>query len=280
MTSPRDVTTAIPATDPCRTASWTEGSSSVGIRGERSMHQLLATNLVILYGSPDGQDVALASGVFHRLREHDLLPVEFAWISPGAPTSTSSRRRRGRPARHRASTTHGRGSDPLGILQDRDPLADGALQTPCLCSTRSTSSSPSTTQQPSRPREALDEILADACQERAGPPRERRDPAYSDSAPNVKVLISLPSRTSGRSRSSRASSEGDDEPVRLTQMTREAAREAIIEPAALPQDGDFATPPFAFTEAALAEMLDALAGRTGPSSRSRSRCSAATWSAT
>ena len=54
-----------------------------------------------------------------------------------------------------------------------------------------------------------------------------------------------------------------DNRLRLTAPERDAARDAIVEPAGLPRGEDLASPPLYFSEAALAALLDFLEGKSG-----------------
>jgi len=232
------------------------------------LHQLLATNLVILYGSSGtGKTSLLRAGVFHRLREHDLLPVEVRLDQPGrSHLDVFAAATRAACEAQGIDYTPGEGATLWEFFKTAILWRDGALQTPMLVldpfDELLTIHDANSRLALAR---ALDEILGGRLPKSVRARRESGETLpYSDSAPNVKVLISLPESYLGTLEELACElPKVMTNRFRLTQMTREAAREAIIEPAALPQDGDFATPPFAFTEAALAEMLDALAGRTG-----------------
>ncbi|HYY15729.1 MAG TPA: tetratricopeptide repeat protein, partial [Gammaproteobacteria bacterium] len=102
--------------------------------------------------------------------------------------------------------------------------------------------------------------------------RERRQtgsasPSLGEQPPEVKVVLSLREDYLGALQELTADIPGIfDDRVRLTALTAAQARQAIQEPARLRGDeaavGSFVTPPFEYTEEALADIFDFLKGKS------------------
>jgi hypothetical protein len=87
---------------------------------------------------------------------------------------------------------------------------------------------------------------------------------YSEKPPVVKVILSLREDYLGALQELAAEVPRIlENRFRLTALSREQARPAVVEPAGLPQEGLFVTRPFRYENDAVEEMLAFLGGKTG-----------------
>ena len=231
-------------------------------------HRVLAEPLLVLYGKSGlGKTSLLQAGVFPRLRERDLLPIPVRLNRPGlAPLAVVAEALERTCLDQGIDYTPPAAPDLWTLLKTAAPWRGEALQTPVLVLDQF--EEVFTLHDPAGRRAwaaALSELIG------GRPPASVRERLragerlpFGEGPPAVRVVLSLREDHLGGLDEFAADLPAVlDNRLRLTAPERDAARDAIVEPAGLPRGEDLASPPLYFSEAALAALLDFLEGKSG-----------------
>lgn len=231
-------------------------------------YQIIGSQLLVLFGKSGlGKTSLLQAGVFARLRQQDLLPLVIRLNQPERPvmedflTDIDEQC----PAQG-IDHTPGERSSLWEYFKTTAFWRNGALQTPVLVLDQFEEVF---TLLPEDSRRRVAQELGQLL--RTGLPaavRARREQGeklpYSEKPPLVKVVLSLREDYLGHLQELTAElPQILDNRFRLAPLDREAARRAVIEPAKQAQGGGLGTPAFQYSDAAVTEILDFLAGKSG-----------------
>jgi hypothetical protein len=229
---------------------------------------IVATNLLVLFSKSGlGKTSLLQAGVFPRLREQAMLPLLIRLNQPDRPLMEDFLTDIAEQCRaQNIDHTPGANGSLWEYFKSSAFWRNGELLTPVLVIDQAeevfTLHSPQAHRQVA---EELGQLL------RSGLPtavRTRREQGaslpYSEKPPNVKVVLSLREDYLGYLQELTADlPQVLDKRFRLGALTRSAAERAVVEPAALPQGDQFATPAFQYQAEAVAEILDFLMSKEG-----------------
>lgn len=229
-------------------------------------NQIISNNLLVLYGkSGMGKTSLLQAGVFARLRQHQLLPLTIRLNQPDHSLLDDflldiDVQCKAQGVDH----TPGERASLWEYFKTAAFWLNGELQTPTLVIDQAEELF---TLRPREGRQCFAKELGQLL--RSGLPdavRERRERGeqitYSEKPPLLNVVLSLREDYLGHLEELTPElPQILEKRFRLTPLSRAAAREAIVAPAALPQDLGFANPAFSYTEEAVEEILDFLTGK-------------------
>ena len=231
-------------------------------------YQVLGARLLVLFGKSGlGKTSLLQAGVFPRLREQDLLPVPVRLYRTDLPplelfTTAIAEA----CAQSGIDYTPGETGSLWEFFKTAVFWRGEALQTPVLVLDQFeeifTLQNAANRQSIAR---QLGELVGDGLPQSL---RARLQPGeklpYSEKPPAVKIVLSLREDYLGALQELTGEIPRIlENRFRLTTMSREQARLAVLEPARLAQEGAFAAQPFDYEEAAVDELLTFLSGRTG-----------------
>ena len=234
----------------------------------KMFYQVLGARLLVLFGKSGlGKTSLLQAGVFPRLREQELLPLPVRLNRTDLPplelfTTAIAEA----CAQAGIDYTPGETGSLWEFFKTAVFWRGEALQTPVLVLDQFeeifTLQSAANRQWLAR---QLGELAGDGLPQSL---RARLQPGeklpYSEKPPTVKIVLSLREDYLGALQE--LSGEIPrilENRFRLTTMSREQARAAVLEPARLAQEGAFAAQPFDYEESAVEELLTFLSGRTG-----------------
>ncbi|MCA9421361.1 MAG: SUMF1/EgtB/PvdO family nonheme iron enzyme [Nitrospira sp.] len=233
---------------------------------EELLHRVRASHLLVLFGKSGlGKTSLLQAGLYPRLRDHALLPVPVRFNQLGeAPVPVVLR------ALRETCRVHGVEFDPpqteglWEVLKSTDFWEGEVLWTPVLVLDQFEEMF---TLQPVEVRTALATALGELAS-RGLPSRIRQGlqpgerAPFTDTPPAVKVILSLREEYVGALEQLVPNVPTIFERrFRLGPLTREVARQAVIQPAAVDDPAVFATKPFHYKEATLNEIMEFLVNR-------------------